>query len=1012
MVAASCLVLAVALEARAVAPRPAAATHVQVSVLVGLRAFEHPGADRQGGAPEDWLTRFDASLTESGVRVAGHRLVEGQLLRAAQDPIEALLAQARALGTPYVVVLSITRAAGSFGLDATVWPAQGGAPLLHRAANGELAQFPAELRRMADRVSSALREWRTAAPPVLAQQAELGELLGDAPELEPEASRRVIELRIDGNRRIEADAVRAVIHTRVGDRVNQRRISSDVKRIYELGFFSDVQVFSTSLRGGQLITFVVSENPIIRQVTITGNEELGGDDIQDRLTVTVGSTVDYPLLIENEQRIEALYQSEGYFVAEVEYNVEALAEGAVRVDFDIIEGNKHRLRTVEFIGNKEFDDGDLRGMMESKPWGWTSYVSQYWDNSGLYAEPIFYQDLDRIIRAYLDRGFIRVNVGSPQVTTSEERWIDVTVTVEEGRQHFVGQVDVIGDDSTDRDRLRDLLELREGELFNRSVLSDDVERLQSRYADRGFYEARVRPRTDVDPDLRTVDVVFEVEKGELFFIDWIKVSGNRRTRDPVVRRELSLAEGDLYMGDALERSRARIRRLGYFEEVSLETEETAPGRLGVTVDVVERATGSFNLGAGFGSTDGLLLNASVRQDNLFGRGYSLQASVNLGSENRYGSLSFTNPYFRGTPFAVSLAGQFSEVEFLDFDQKILGFSIGVGYPLDEGETRGHLNYSYSDRSVEGLTGFQAASLLLRQEAQGSTDTSQLTVSLRRDTRDDIRFPKEGQILGFAIDGAGLGGLNKFIRFEARVTRYTPLRRFLDSTFIVNSRFGWALPLNDIGDFDLTACTSAACATELAGSTELGALTSIDDDLELSLTERYFLGGLGAFQVRGFKQRSLGPRRPILTPEFVAGGGTLFHSAFRNTGAGPRCIDAISMTSLPDDSCNDLNDKDIDDFENLDLADVIGGNKMFLLNLEWQAPISEELGLTGIVFFDMGNAFAEDESMNPADLRFGTGAGVQWFSPFGPILLELGIPLDRLEDEDASVFEFSLGGSQF
>ncbi|MCH6562139.1 MAG: BamA/TamA family outer membrane protein, partial [Myxococcales bacterium] len=215
-----------------------------------------------------------------------------------------------------------------------------------------------------------------------------------------------------------------------------------------------------------------------------------------------------------------------------------------------------------------------------------------------------------------------------------------------------------------------------------------------------------------------------------------------------------------------------------------------------------------------------------------------------------------------------------------------------------------------------------------------------------------------------------------------------------------------IPLNDISDFDLVECNDQVrCVDLVLDPTESKALTDIDDDLELPLTERYFLGGLGAFQVRGFKQRSLGPRRAVLNTLPVAGGRLFFASGRLLTGGCPTEDPTCANT-------NSLNDTDIDDFEDLEFADVIGGNKMFLLNLELQFPISEELGLRGIVFFDMGNAFAENESINPADLRFGVGAGLQWFSPFGPILMQLGFPLDALEDEDGSVFEFSFGGSQF
>jgi outer membrane protein assembly factor BamA len=237
---------------------------------------------------------------------------------------------------------------------------------------------------------------------------------------------------------------------------------------------------------------------------------------------------------------------------------------------------------------------------------------------------------------------------------------------------------------------------------------------------------------------------------------------------------------------------------------------------------------------------------------------------------------------------------------------------------------------------------------------------------------------------------------------------------------LNSRFGWAIPLNSLSDFDLPGCsdidndgdaTTISCADFLAAfpTGELAPLTAIDTDLELPLTERYFLGGIGAFQVRGFEKHSLGPRRAILNQQynFANPADRLFFPAGYSTDN-----NQLSCGLVNGNGCNSLNDTDIDDFDDLDLADVIGGNKFMLVNLEYQFPIAEALGLMGLVFLDMGNAFAENESINPADFRFGTGAGVQWFSPFGPILLTLGFPLDALEDEDATVFEFSLGGAAY
>ena len=818
----------------------------------------------------------------------------------------------------------------------------------------------------------------------------------------------VEEIFVAGNQRIEGDAIKAVVGTKVGERLIPARLAEDLRRIYGLGFFHNVRVeVGQTPAGGAVVTYVVEENPVIRQVSITGNEELGSDDIKDKLTVTVGSTVDYPLLLENAARIEQQYQAKGYYLAKVKYVLEPMGEGAVGVNFDVTEGKKLRLRAIDFHGNEAISDSKLLDVMQTKPWGITSYVSQLWDTSGLYAEPIFYQDLDKIQRLYMDDGYIRVSVGEPQVDVQKDGLV-VAVDISEGPQFLVGTVDILGDETMDREQLFTLVELEPGEVFSRSTLTSDVDRLRGYYADRGFFDAAVNPITNVDPEKKEIATSFDVKKGELYFVEGIDVNGNTRTADSVVRRELSIGEGELYSASALARSKMRVQRLGYFEEVEIQAKPTdVPNRVGMSIDVVERPTGSFSFGAGVGSVDGFVVSGSIRQDNLFGTGRSLSAGADLGSVNRSYYVRFVEPYLFNSAAALSLTLQSATSEYVDFEEEQSGFSLSLSYPLDEGITYGATGYSFASRSVTGFEQFQAASLLEREEFQGDTTTSLVNVNLRRDTRDDIRFPKSGHVTGIAFDFAGLGGFSEFLRIEGRTTQFIPLNHWLpfESTFVFNTRVGYTIPWNVIEDYDLPDCGASTCST---GFDQVRYLTQIDTDLELPLTERYFLGGLGAFQVRGFKQRSLGPRRTILDTKQNVQGDILFAPYGRNVVAeqGP------PGECRPGFECNDIDDQEIDDFENLDATDVIGGNSMALVNLELDFPISEEMGLSGLVFFDMGNAFAENDFINPAEFRFATGAGIQWFSPFGPILVVLGFPLDPYEDEDGSVFEFSLGGQNY
>ncbi|HXX47534.1 MAG TPA: outer membrane protein assembly factor BamA [Myxococcota bacterium] len=828
----------------------------------------------------------------------------------------------------------------------------------------------------------------------------------------------VADVRVSGNRRIEADAVKAVVGTKIGDKLSATRVAEDVKRIYGLGFFHDVRVqVERTTDARAVVTYVVSENPIIRQVSISGNEAISSDDIKQKLTVTVGSTVDYPLLLENKARIEAQYQAKGYYQVQVKYTLEPQGEGAVGVNFDVTEGKKLKLREIEFHGNQALSDRELRKVMQTKTWGITSWVTQLWDNSGLYAEPLFYQDLDKIQRLYMDKGYIRVNIGEPVVTVSDEG-IKVSVDIVEGPQFKVGTVDVLGDETMDHDALIALLQQKPGEVFSRSKLTSDVDRLRGFYGDRGFYDATVNPITQVDPEKLTISTNFEVKKGELYFVDGIDLHGNTRTADTVVRRELSISEGDLYSAAAVARSKMRVQRLGYFEEVDIAAKPSdQPHRVAMSVDLVEKPTGSFSFGAGFGSTDGFILSGSVRQDNLFGTGRSLSAGVDLGSINKSFYLRFVEPYFMDTASTLALTAQSATSKYSDFTEKLTGGSMTVSYPLDETFTTVSTGYSFSGRSVNGFTAFQAASLLEREEFQGETTTSLFSIAARHDSRDDLRFPHTGGISGIAVEFAGLGGFSDFLRAEARTTQFIPLKRFLgfDSTFIFNSRVGYVLPMNTIADYNLPDCgigDPSLCGP--TGSPEIKYLAQIDTDLKLPLTERYFLGGIGPFQVRGFKLRSLGPRRPILSVDKLrVGNGFAYLFTPFGRNADPNDTSVPLGACKPGLICNNITDTQTSQFADIKATDVIGGNSMMLVNLEIDFPISDEIGISGIVFLDMGNAFAEDEFINPVNFRFGTGFGIQWFSPFGPIQVVLGFPLDPIAGVDkGSVFEFSLGGQQY
>ncbi len=1081
------LLLGVVLSAPAAAqPAPAGpgAASPAVGPVVAVLPFEVHSAKPIGDLGESLANLVRTRLAAGGgMEVLAPATVAARLAHTpgAGASDAALRDAARELGADAVVTGSLTELAGHFSLDVRLTPAAEGVrsqsfvltadreeDLLGRAnevADGIVARVTAVAEARVVRVeiagadelepglrarlatregepyeASRLREDLALlrADPGLASasaETERGpdgvvvrfQVVRAERLLAPRAAGRgrdlVAEVQIRGNRRIEADAIRARIGTRAGAPYRSAQVARDVREIHALGFFRDVRVLTEDSSEGRIVVFEVEENPVVRQISITGNESVDSDKIRDALTLTTGSTLDYPLLFENRGRIEGLYRAEGFYLADVSYEVEPLGEASVGISFLVDEGRKLKLRRVDFEGNQAFSDDELREGFRTKTWHWYSYATSWFDHSGTYSEPLFLQDLNGVQKKYGDAGYLQVQVGEPTVVPSPDG-IDVTVSIEEGRLFRVGEIDVAGDETVDIDAVRKLLQLEPGAVFNRSFLSEDVRALTEHYGDRGYYFASVTPQTSLLPDREEVDVAFQIRKGPLYFIREIDISGNTITVDPVIRREVQIAEGQLYSQRQVQLSRARIEQLGFFEEVNVEMEPTdQPEQLDMKVGLVERPTGSFSFGAGYSSQDGFVGTGSLATTNLFGRGYAVNFSADVGSQTQRFFVNFSDPYFLGSDFEVGVTGFRTSLRYESFDQTQTGGEFVLGHALTEdNRSRGWLRYSFASRKVNEDQDVNAASLILRELFAGSLTTSLLGLSFSTDTRDDRLAPTKGLRLGGAIEGAGLGGFARFLRAEVRASWYLGAPRWLleRSTFVLGTRVGWALPFNTIGDFELPEAANIPTNGTIAG------LDEIDTDLELPLSERYFLGGLGAFQLRGFKARSVGPRRAILYESTVAtqqgifvpvGSSVVGFDADGNPRTDPLDPEIVNYGAIctpPATVCNELSNTQNDDFAELEQTDVIGGNKFISNSIEYRFPISETLGLQGLVFFDTGNAFAEDEDnlFDVTEWRYGTGVGVQWFSPFGPLGVVLGFPLDRLSVEDSPVFEFSVGGRDF
>jgi outer membrane protein insertion porin family len=429
--------------------------------------------------------------------------------------------------------------------------------------------------------------------------------------------------------------------------------------------------------------------------------------------------------------------------------------------------------------------------------------------------------------------------------------------------------------------------------------------------------------------------------------------------------------------------------------------------------VVERPTGSFSFGAGYSSRDSFILTGSLSEQNFLGRGYSLNLSADLSRRNQRYYLQFQDNYFLGSNFSFGGSVYRTSVRFDDFSQERNGIELSLGHTLSEDHAaRGFISYQLSSRDIEQTSSADASALIYREILGGKATSSAIALQLTVDRRNDRISPTAGYEMSGVAEYAGIGGFERHAKFEGRASYFLPAPSWLleGSSFGFRTSMGYVVPLNDLDDYTWNISTDI-----ISPDGQVRSLDQVDTDLTLPLSERYFLGGLGNFQLRGYEARSVGPRALVMRKYIVKTTGGWIEKddvVFAPVGVNPltgKCEDDGNYGGNGNGLCNRFDEKIVD----IDETDVVGGSKFITASVEYRFPISDTLGLQGVFFLDAGNAFSEDENMfDVTEWRWGTGGGLLWFSPFGPLAAILGVPLNPTSVDKARVFEFSVGGQGF
>ncbi|OGX18376.1 MAG: outer membrane protein assembly factor BamA, partial [Omnitrophica WOR_2 bacterium RBG_13_44_8b] len=726
---------------------------------------------------------------------------------------------------------------------------------------------------------------------------------------------KVTAIEVKGNKAISSNTVVSKMKTRIGGPYQENIISDDLKRLYLLGFFSDIKMDTQIYKDGIKVIVSVVERPIIENIVFIGMRRItqAESKLKEQLKSREGQYLDYPNLTEDVRRLKKMYEKIGMPQVQIDYAADINKEtNKAKVQFNIVEGGRLRIKDIIVEGNRAFRKGRILKVMKTKR-AWLF-------NAGALREEVLKEDMERIKAFYQKNGFTDATAEF-ETSTGPKRpnLLYITVKIQEGKKYLVGNVRIQGNvDIPTKDILGKLKECVPGKVFSQEALKNDVTNIQSLYFDRGYILALVQETTSVEAYTGRVDILYNIVENEIAYVDKIKIRGNIKTKDLVIRRELRIRPGDRFDGEKLRRSKERLQNLGFFEDISYDTQDTpTPNKKDLVVEVKESKTGTFSFGGGYSTVDQFVGFIEVEQKNFdwknfpyfTGAGQNLKLRASAGSLTSGFELSFTDPWLFDYPVSFGFDAyrrthKRDEDVGYGYDEKITGGDLRLGREISE-YLRADLTYRLDSIEISNVT--DDATEDLKQET-GKNTISSFSPSLTFDNRDNIFDPTRGDLLSGSVELAGgaLGGDKDFWKFYGRASHYFPL--FRGSSLELRARVGMVKPY---GDSD-----------------------------RIPIYERFFAGG--AYTVRGYEERSIGP------------------------------VDSVS-------------------------EDPLGGEAMLIGNIEYTYPLLNFFKVAA--FYDVGNVWAKQKDLGSGSLKAGVGIGVRLKTPIGPIMLDYGVPLNKVTGEE-------------
>ncbi|MFH0731751.1 MAG: outer membrane protein assembly factor BamA [Candidatus Omnitrophota bacterium] len=738
---------------------------------------------------------------------------------------------------------------------------------------------------------------------------------------EDEGTDLVTDIKVKGNTTVSVDTILLKIKTGVGRKFVQKQLNEDIKRLYATGFFTDVSVDLEDYDGGVRVIFTVVEKAVIEKIIFEGNNSIREVHLLKEMETKVDDVFSKRVISADLKKLKAYYHKKGFPLAELDYKLETSDNNKATVHIIVDEKIEYRIKKIEFKGNSSFKEGELSKGMTTKTSGWF--------RSGILDESTLDQDLENIKEFYRGKGFIDAELTKEIEYNKEAKAVFIAINVNEGAKYTVGQISLKGNRIFNNEQIIKETGMLKGAPYNPQQLRTDVIKIQTLYYDKGYMNCKVTPDTLFDKNTQSIDIAYDIAEGEIVYVDKVRISGNTKTKDKVIRRELRLYPGDKYEGKKLQRSKERLYNLGFFEEVFFDTEPTAiADKKDLSVTVKEAKTGEFSFGGGYSSIDRAIGFVQITQKNFditnfktfTGAGQDLVLTGTFGSIRRNYELSFTEPWIFDYPlsFGFDLFNRETDRKSslgYGYDEQHLGGALRLGKEFTDYD-RADLKYTLEKVEISDIP--TNASSALKDE-EGENTISSLGLTLTRDTRDNKFNPASGYLVTSTFtDGGGfLGGDKDFYKATPLVSAYF---NFLEKKLVLElmGRLGWA--------------------------------DEYDDTVTVPIYERFFAGG--ANTVRGYKERSIGPR--------------------------------------------DVNTND-----------PIGGESMLVGNAELTYTLFKNFKVA--TFYDVGNVWPESDDIGTGDFKSGVGVGIRVNTPIGPVKVDYGYPLNKAHPDDKKTgrFHFSM-----